>query len=66
MTFNDLILFAFPNGAPDGKRFIIKSSLDTDAEEYLPDQLMNDVLYQQHVDIWLDLETVLVNFDELF
>ncbi|CAG8742591.1 15540_t:CDS:1, partial [Funneliformis caledonium] len=40
MTFNDFILFAFSNGASNGKRFIIKSSFDTDVEEYLLNQLI--------------------------
>jgi hypothetical protein len=66
MTFKDLISFAFPNGAPNGKKFIIKSSPNSNAQEYLPDQIMSDIFYQQYIDIWLDLETVLVDFDELF
>ena len=66
ITFNDLILFVFPNGAPNDKKFVIKSALEANAKEYLPDQLISNVFYQQHADIWLDLEIVIVDFNELF
>lgn len=43
MTFKNLISFIFPSGPPEGKRFTVKSSLDPDGKQYLPEQLLEGI-----------------------
>jgi hypothetical protein len=66
MTFKELIAFIFPSGPANNKRFIIKSSLDGDAKEYLPDQIMDTIFFEDHVNIWVDMELISVDLNELF
>ena len=66
MTFKELIAFIFPSGPANNKRFIIKSSLDGDAKEYLPDQIMDTIFFEDHVNIWVDMEFISVDFNEIF
>ncbi|CAB4494689.1 hypothetical protein RhiirA1_461176 [Rhizophagus irregularis] len=40
MTFQDLIKYVFPMGPPEGKRFVIKSSLNTDGKTFLSEQII--------------------------
>ena len=42
MTFHDLITFVFPMGPPEGKRFVIKSSLDIDGRVFLSEQMIEE------------------------
>ena len=56
MTFQDLINFVFPMGPPEGKRFITKSSLDTNGK----------VFFEPHIQLWIDIEKTIINFGELF
>jgi hypothetical protein len=66
MTFKELIAFIFPSGPANNKRFIIKSSLNDNAKEYLPEQIMDTVFFEEHVNIWVDMELISVDLDELF
>ena len=66
MTFQDLINFVFPMGPPEGKRFVTKSSLDTDGKVFLSEQMMEEVFFEPHIHLWIDIEKTSVNFDELF
>src|SRR3954462_2491851 len=66
MTFQDLTEFVFPMGPPEGKRFITKSSLDTDGRVFLSEQLIEEVFCEEHVHIWIETEKTTINFDELF
>ncbi|CAG8487879.1 3062_t:CDS:1, partial [Cetraspora pellucida] len=66
MTFQDLLTFIFPNGSPNGKRFIIKSLLELDGKSFLPDQIISQVFAEEHVHVWIEIKTIEVRFDELF
>jgi hypothetical protein len=66
MTFQDLIKFVFPMGPPEGKRFVIKSSLDADGKVFLSDQTIEEVFFDLHINLWIDIEKTMINFDELF
>lgn len=66
MTFQDLITYAFPSGPPQDKRFVVKSSLEPDAIQFLPGQVMETILTDQNADVWIDLEKINHNFDDLF
>ncbi|CAG8816313.1 31007_t:CDS:2 [Gigaspora margarita] len=61
-----LLAHIFPKGPPTGKRFVIKSSLDIDGENYLPVQAISKLFADEHVNIWIDLEDIDIKFDELF
>ncbi|GES89437.1 hypothetical protein GLOIN_2v1787544 [Rhizophagus clarus] len=45
MTFQDIIKYAFPMGPPEGKRFVIKSSLDIDGKAFLSEQIIEEVFF---------------------
>ncbi|RIA83362.1 hypothetical protein C1645_833949 [Glomus cerebriforme] len=65
MTFQDLINFMFPMSPPEGKRFITKSSLDTNRKVFLSEQLIEEVFFEPHIQLWIDIEKqllILVNF----
>jgi hypothetical protein len=66
MTFQDLTKFVFPIGPPEGKRFITKSSLDTDGKVFLSEQLIKEVFCELHIHLWIEIEKTAINFDELF
>lgn len=66
MTFQDLITFVFPMGSPEGKRFIIKSSLDTDGKVFLSEQMIEEVFFEPHIHLWIAIEKIMIDFDELF
>ena len=66
MTFNELIDFVFPSGPANNKRFVIKSSLNDDAKEYLPNQVIDTTFFEENVNIWVDMEFISVDFDEIF
>ena len=66
MTFQDLLTFIFPNGPPNGKRFIIKSSLELDGKNILPNQIISQVFVEQHTNIWIEIEDIEISFDDLF
>ncbi len=66
MTFYDLITFVFPMGPPEGKRFVIKSSLDVDGRVFLLEQIIEEIFFESHVNLWIDIETTIINFNELF
>lgn len=57
-TFKNLISFIFPSGPPEGKRFTVKSSLDPDGKQYLPEQLLEEVFFESHAQIWIDVEKI--------
>ena len=66
MTFQDLIKYVFPMGPPEGKRFVIKSSLDIDGKTFLLEQMIEEVFSDLHVHLWIDVETTIIDFNELF
>ena len=66
MTFQSLLAYIFPKGSPNGKRFVIKSSLDISGKNYLPEQVISKLFTDEHVNIWIDIENIDVNYDELF
>ena len=66
MTFQDLVKFVFPTGPPEGKRFVMKSSLDTDGKVFLSEQMIEEVFFEPHIHLWIDIEKIIINFDELF
>jgi len=66
MSFKDLISFAFPGNPPNGKRFIAKSSLESNAIEFLQDQIIETIFFDQHADIWIDLEKINYDYLDLF
>ncbi|CAG8438004.1 15038_t:CDS:2 [Dentiscutata heterogama] len=57
-TFGDLIKFVFPMGAPNGKRFVIKSSPNSEGKQFLPQQIISQVLSGNNIDLWVDLEDI--------
>ena len=66
MTFQNLIEFTFPTGPPQGKRFIIKSSLDASGKVFLSEQMIEEVFFEPHIHLWIDIEKTIIDFDELF
>jgi len=66
MSFQDLIKFAFPMGPPEGKRFIVKSSLDIEGKVFLSEQIIEKVFFENHIQLWIDIEKTTVNFNDLF
>ncbi len=66
MTFQDVVKFVFPMGPPEGKRFVIKSSLDVDGKVFLSEQIIEEVFFESHVHLWINIEKTIINFDELF
>ena len=66
MTFKDLIIFIFPSGPPEGKRFIAKSSLDLNGKVYLPEQVLEDVFSESRAQIWIDIEQTNIDYESLF
>ncbi|RIB14484.1 hypothetical protein C2G38_2195068 [Gigaspora rosea] len=66
ITFQNLLTFIFPNSPPNGKRFIIKSSLELDRKNFLPNQIISQVFVEQHTNIWIEIEDIEISFDNLF
>ncbi len=67
MTFKDLISFAFPIAPSPNKRFIIKSSPDSNSTEYLPNQIIDMIFHDQHAaEVWVNLENINYNYEDLF
>ncbi len=66
MSFQDLIKFAFPMGPLEGKRFIVKSSLDIEEKVFLSEQIIEEVFFENHIQLWIDIEKTTVNFNDLF
>lgn len=66
MTFQDLIKYVFPMGPPEGKRFVIKSSLNIDGKAFLLEQMIKEVFFDTHIHLWIDIETIVIDFNELF
>jgi hypothetical protein len=52
MTFANLINFVFPAGPSKDKQFIFKSSLETGGKQFLPEQIIHDIFYEEHADVW--------------
>ncbi len=65
-TFADLISFIFPAGPSKDKRFILKSSFEMGGKQFLPEQIMHDTFYEEHADVWVDMEKIIQNYDDLF
>ena len=53
-------------GSPEGKRFVMKSSLDVDGKVFLSEQMIEEVFFESHVNLWIDIEKTIINFNELF
>ena len=51
MTFKDLIKFVFPMGPPEGKRFVIKSSLDINGKVFLSEQMIEEIFFDLHINL---------------
>jgi len=66
MTFSDLINFVFPAGPPEDKRFIFKSSFEAGGKQFLPKQIMHDIFYEECANVWIDMEKIISNYDDLF
>jgi hypothetical protein len=66
MTFQDLIDYAFPSGPPSNKRFVAKSTLGSDSILFLPGQVMETIFFNQHADVWIDLEEINQDYEDLF
>lgn len=66
MSFADLISFIFPAGPPKDKRFIFKSSFEIGGKQFLPEQIIYDVFHDEHADVWVDMEKIIQNYDDLF
>ena len=43
--------FVFPSGPANNKRFVIKSSLNDDTEEYLLNQAIDTIFFEEHANI---------------
>lgn len=66
MTF-DLIDFIFPADPSKDKQFnIFKSSLETGGKQFLPEQIIHDIFYEEHANVWIDMEKIISNYDDLF
>ena len=66
MTFQNLINFIFPSGPPVGKRFIAKSSLNLDGNTFLPEQIIEEIFFDNHAEIWIDIEKTEIDYNNLF
>ena len=66
MTFKDLIMFVFPSGPSSGKRFIARSSFESDGKVYLPEQILSDVFLESHAHVWIGVEKIDVDYESLF
>ena len=66
MTFQNLIKFVFLMDFLGEKRFIVKSSLDGDEKVFLSEQMIEEVFFESHIHLWIDIEKTTVDFDELF
>ena len=66
MMFQDLLKFVFPMGPPDGKKFVTKSSLDADGKVFLSEQIIEEVFFESHIHLWIDIEKTSINLEELF
>jgi hypothetical protein len=66
MTFQHLLDFAFPSGAPDDCRFTLKSSLESGARRFLPEQVMSKVFSTENAEVWLDIEKLKMDFNDIF
>ncbi|CAG8451593.1 14439_t:CDS:2 [Ambispora leptoticha] len=67
MTFSDLLKHVFPDGPPNGKRFVTRTAIDDSGKEYLLDQLVESLVGAPgHADIWVNVEDDHVDYDELF
>jgi hypothetical protein len=66
MTFQDLLIFIFPNGPPKEKRFLIKSSLDINSKTFLPEQIISQIFIEDHINLWIEIEDIKIKFDDLF
>jgi len=53
-------------GPPEEKRFVIKSSLNIDGKVFLSEQMIEEVFFESHIHLWIDIEKTIINFDELF
>jgi len=65
MTFQNLIEFTFSIDPSQGKRFIIKSSLDASGKVFLSEQMIEEVFFESHIYLWIDIEKqllILMNF----
>jgi len=66
MTFKDLLNYVFPHNPPDRKRFSVKTALEN-GSEFMPNQLIEAVLgSREYMDLWIDIEDEVVDYDELF
>lgn len=66
MSFADLVSFIFPKGPPMDKRFIFKSSFETGGRQFLPEQIMYDIFHEEHANVYVDMEKIIQNYDDLF
>ena len=66
MSFQDIINFVFPMGPPEGKRFVTKSSLNMDRKIFLSEQIIEEVFFESHIHLWIDIEETNINIGELF
>ncbi|GBC51152.2 uncharacterized protein OCT59_022392 [Rhizophagus irregularis] len=56
----------FPMGPPEGKRFVIKSSLNIDEKAFLSEQMIEEVFFDPYIHLWIDIETTIIDFNDLF
>ncbi|RIA92587.1 hypothetical protein C1645_820527 [Glomus cerebriforme] len=66
MTFSDLINFVFSAGPPKDKRFIFKLSFEAGGKQFLPEQIMHDIFYEEYANIWVDMEKIISDYNDLF
>lgn len=53
-------------GPPEGKRFVIKSSLNIDEKAFLSEQMIEEVFFDPYIHLWIDIETTIIDFNDLF
>ena len=66
MIFQDFIKYVFPMNFSEGKRFVIKSSLNIDGTTFLSEQMIEEVFFDSYIHLWINTETIIVDFNELF
>src|SRR4051812_15988845 len=66
MTFSDLINFVFPAGPLNDKHFTFKSSFEAGGKQFLPGQIMHDIFHEEYADVYIDMEKIISNYDDLF
>ncbi len=66
MTFEELIAFVFLSESANNKRFVIKSSLNDDVKEYLSNQVIDTIFFEEHANIWVNMKFISVDFDKFF